>query len=122
MSGVLALAAAFLSGLLASMGLGGGMILILYLTLIEGVSQRSAQGINLVFFLPIAALAMIIHCRAGLADIEKLLPAIISGCVTGAIFSFAAGRIESELLSKLFGGFVIAFGAATAYKALKKRK
>ena len=39
----------FLSGLTASMGLGGGMILIIYLGLFTSLSQLEAQGINLVF-------------------------------------------------------------------------
>ena len=41
---------AFLTGILASMGLGGGMILILYMTLIAGMEQLTAQGVNLLFF------------------------------------------------------------------------
>ena len=48
--------AAFLTGILASLGLGGGMILILYLTIFAGMAQFEAQGINLIFFIPIALL------------------------------------------------------------------
>ena len=49
----IAILAGFGSAVLASMGMGGGSILILYLTLMAGVPQREAQGMNLLFFLPI---------------------------------------------------------------------
>ena len=50
--------AAFAAGLLASMGVGGGMILIIWLTAVMGMSQIDAQGVNLIYFLPIAALSV----------------------------------------------------------------
>ena len=40
--------AAFAAGLLASMGVGGGMILIIWLTAVMGMSQIDAQGVNLI--------------------------------------------------------------------------
>lgn len=53
----------FLTGVMASLGLGGGMVLILYLTLIAGTGQLEAQGINLFFFLPIAAVSLFFHTK-----------------------------------------------------------
>ena len=44
----------FLTGIMASMGLGGGFVLVVWLTLFADVQQRTAQGINVLFFLPIA--------------------------------------------------------------------
>lgn len=46
---------AFLTGITASMGLGGGFILVIYLTIFAQMPQLAAQGVNLIFFLPIAA-------------------------------------------------------------------
>ena len=53
--------AGILSGILASMGLGGGGILIIYLTIFAGIEQATAQGINLVFFIPISIVAILIY-------------------------------------------------------------
>jgi len=50
----------FLSGIMASMGLGGGMVLILYLSAINGLDQLSSQGINLLFFIPIGIFSVIL--------------------------------------------------------------
>ena len=46
-----------LSGVTASMGLGGGFVLLIYLTAFANVPQMEAQLINLIFFLPIGALS-----------------------------------------------------------------
>ena len=59
MSGLFGQAAAgFGAAVLASMGMGGGSVLILWLTLVSGVGQREAQGLNLLFFLPVGALSL----------------------------------------------------------------
>ncbi len=44
--------AVILSAAVSAMGLGGGGVLILYLTLVRDVPQLEAQGINLLFFTP----------------------------------------------------------------------
>ena len=41
----------FVFAALAGMGIGSGGLLVLYLTLIRGTPQLSAQGFNLLFFL-----------------------------------------------------------------------
>ena len=51
----------FATGVFASLGLGGGMVLIIYLTVFAGMPQIQAQGINLIFFVPIAIISIIIH-------------------------------------------------------------
>ncbi len=103
-------AAAFLTGIFASLGVGGGMILILYLTVFGGFDQLSAQGINLIYFIPIALLAVIIHSRNGLIRWKSILPALIAGTVFAAVGAFAAGYIGSSGLKKLFAVFIFAVG------------
>ena len=66
----------FLCGLGASIisawGVGGGTLLLLVMTLFLGVDQRTAQGINLLFFLPTAASALVCHIRNGYLDKPKI--------------------------------------------------
>ena len=50
-----------LSGAAASMGFGGGFVLIIYLTVFLNIDQITAQGVNLLFFLPVALVSIIIH-------------------------------------------------------------
>ena len=47
-------AAVFLSSAVAAMGLGGGTILLLYLSFFSTLSQPQMQSLNLLLFLPVA--------------------------------------------------------------------
>ncbi len=100
----------FLTGVLASMGLGGGFILVVWLTIFEEVGQRAAQGINLLFFLPIALISLIFHIRNHLVN-GKLVKKIALGGVLGAVVgTYGAQLIDNDLLRKLFAVFLLAFG------------
>lgn len=107
---VLTWIAAFLTGLLASLGVGGGMVLIIWLTAVMGMSQLEAQGINLLFFLPIALLSVIIHRKNGLISLKQLVPAVLTGILGAAAGSFAARLMGSELLGKIFAVFILVIG------------
>lgn len=103
-------AAAFFTGVFASLGLGGGMILILYMTIFAGFSQIDAQGINLIFFIPIAALSLIIHTKNKLVKWKKIFPAIICGSVTAIVGCMLAKHFGNEYLTKIFAVFVLLTG------------
>lgn len=60
---IAALLAGLLSGIIGSMGLGGGAVLIIYLSLFTETEQLRSQGINLLFFIPIALIAVIIYAE-----------------------------------------------------------
>lgn len=61
-------------GVLSAWGIGGGTLLLLVMTLAFGVDQAAAQGINLLYFLPTAAMGLIWHRQNGLLD-KVVLPA-----------------------------------------------
>ncbi len=110
----------FITGVIASMGLGGGFVLMIWLTMFAGVEQRAAQGINLLFFLPIALVSLIIHIKGGLID-KLLLKKYIFGGIVGAILgTIAAQLIANDLLSKLFSLFLLAFGVRELISAKGK--
>lgn len=99
-----------LSGIAASMGFGGGFILIIYLTAFSDVNQITAQGVNLLFFLPVALVSLIIHQKNRLINwrvLLKLIPGGILGILLGA---FIASNIEVVFLQKLFAGLLIFVG------------
>ena len=68
-------------GFLSGLGVGGGSLLILWLTLVEGYSAPAARGINLLFFLPSAAISIIFRWKQGSIPLQKILPAIVAGCI-----------------------------------------
>lgn len=112
---------AFLSGAAASMGLGGGTVLILFLTLSEGMSQRAAQGINLVFFIPAAVLSLIFHSKNGFIEWKKIIPAIIAGTLTACICAGAANTISQGMSRKLFGAFILFMGMRSLAQTQRRR-
>lgn len=120
MNFIVTLIVSFLTGVMASLGLGGGLVLILYLTLINGTGQLEAQGINLFFFLPIAAVSLFFHTKNKLVEWKKVLPTIITGCVFSLLFSFVANACDVSLLSRLFGGFVTVMGIMILFNSKNK--
>lgn len=99
-----------ITGIFASLGLGGGMVLIIYLTVFAGMPQLQAQGINLVFFIPIAVISLIFHTKNHLVEWKKIVPVLISGTIFVIIFSFIANSMDNSVLKRIFGIFIILAG------------
>lgn len=107
----------FLTGVLASMGLGGGFVLVVWLTLFLDAEQRTAQGINLLFFLPIALISLTIHLKNGLVN-KTLVKRLAFGGILGAVLgTFASQIVANDLLRKLFAVFLLAFGLRELFAA-----
>ena len=100
----------FLTGILASMVLGGGFILMVWLTAFEKIEQRAAQGINLLFFLPIAILSLILHLKNGLINKELVKKLAFGGIIGAIIGTYGAQLIDNQALRKLFALFLLSFG------------
>lgn len=111
--------AAFLSGLLGSMGFGGGSVLIIYLTLFAETDQLTAQGINLLFFIPCAAASVIINIKNKLVKYRVGVYVILGGVLGVAVGTLAVGLIKTDLLSRLFGGFIFIIGLITLFQKPK---
>lgn len=118
---IISLIVGLLSGVAASMGLGGGFVFLLYLTVIANVEQVQAQGMNLIFFLPIAVLSIIMHMKNGLIEKKPILPAIIFGALGVGIGAFFAFLFEAYWLSKIFAVFILGLGIKELF-AKKKNK
>ena len=97
-------------GFLAGIGVGGGSLLILWLTLVLGMEQSQAGILNLLFFLPSALVASLFRWKQGALQIRQVLPAIIAGCIAAGIFSFLGKTMDIGLLKKLFGILLLITG------------
>ena len=97
-------------GFLAGIGVGGGSLLILWLTLVLGMDHPQARIINLLFFLPSAIVASFFRWKQGKLEFKKVLPAIIVGCIAAGVCSFLSSSMDIALLQKLFGGLLILTG------------
>ena len=97
-------------GFLSGLGTGGGSLLILWLTLGLGMAQDNARVINLMFFIPSALVACIFRWKQGHLDMKKILPAIVAGSISAALFSILGNRMDTSLLRKLFGALLLFTG------------
>lgn len=110
MSFVIALLAGLATGVLSGFGIGGGTLLLIYMTSFAGLEQDLAQGINLLYFLPTAATALIAHRKNGYLKKEAAWPAILCGLVGTALAAWAATALDVEILRKCFGVFLLFVG------------
>ena len=115
-----ALLAGLFSGVLGAMGLGGGAVLIIYLALFTNTQQLAAQGINLLFFIPIALLSVVIYSIK--KKIKWRLTIILSlwGLIGAASGIMLTKYLGGEITSKLFGALLIIMGIYEIFKRNNK--
>ena len=108
------------AGIISAWGVGGGTLLLLVMTLFLGIDQRTAQGINLLFFLPTALSALICHARRGFLDkptLKASIPFAVAAALAGA---WIATAVDVELLRRPFGIYLLLSGASLLWPARKK--
>ena len=105
-----ALTAGVLLGYLAGIGVGGGSLLILWLTLALGTEGTDARAINLMFFIASAGAVSIFRWRQGTLHLRAIFPAILAGCCFAALFSWISTLIDTSRLRKLFGLLLLGTG------------
>lgn len=116
-----ALAAGAATGVLSGFGVGGGSLLLIYMSAFAGLPQAQAQGINLLYFLPTAALALPSHFKNGYVVKAALLPAIAAGLVCAGLAAWAATALDTGLLRRCFGVFLLFTGTRELSVSLRPR-
>ena len=112
----------FLSGILGGMGVGGGMILIPAARMFLDIKQQSAQSLNLFCFIPSSLCALVIHIKNKKIDFKTSVPIILSGIPFAVLGAYLSSSMSSELLSRLFGGFILIFGIKEIVTGIKSPK
>ena len=111
-----ALLAGFFSGILSGMGLGGGGILIIYLSLFTDTKQLTAQGINVLFFIPIGFLALVIYSIKKQIKWKAVIKFIIWGLLGSVSGLYLTNFLGGKITGKIFGVLLIALGIAEILK------
>lgn len=111
----------FCSGIISGMGIGGGTILIPALLFLTEIDQHQAQGVNLIYFIPTAVTALFIHQKKGNLSWDTAKPLALMGLAGAAAGAFLAVSLESELLKKIFGGFLFLMGLSEVFHKKKKK-
>lgn len=99
-----------LTGVLSGFGIGGGTLLLLWLTAVQDIQQLRAGGINLLYFIACALPALLGHIKNGLVKRQAVLWCGLAGVPACTAASFLAAGIETGLLRRFFGAFILIVG------------
>lgn len=97
-------------GYLAGLGVGGGSLLIIWLTLVLNIDHPTARAINLMFFIAGAGAVSLFRWKKGQLKIKKILPAMVAGCIAAGIFSWISKVIDVTAIRKFFGVLLLITG------------
>ena len=106
-------------GVLSGFGIGGGSLLMIWLTAVLGTEQTEAQVINLLFFLPTALASLFFHVRGKQVQWRAAIPAVLAGAATAAAGAWAATALDAGWLRKIFGAFLLVVGVMELRKKPK---
>lgn len=109
-------------GFLAGLGVGGGSLLILWVTLALNMAYPQARVLNLSFFIPCAIISSIYRWKQGALNIKKILPAILSGSIGACLFSIIGNKLDISILKKLFGCLLILTGIKEVFYRPRKAR
>ena len=118
-SWILPFGVALVTGILSSWGVGGGTLLLVCMTLFLDVGQREAQAVNLLFFLPTAAIGLFFHRKNGFLDKEVWRQSAVPGALASLAGALIATAVDVSLLRRPFGVFLLYSGASMLWSARK---
>ncbi len=111
-----------LAGMISGMGIGGGTILIPALLFLQDMNQQQAQGINLIYFVPTAVIALITHSKNKNIEMKAVKSIVFVGFLGAAVGAFLAVRMDAALLRKFFGGFLFLMGLTEVFHKKDKKE
>jgi len=110
------------SGLVSGMGMGGGTILILCLSLFLGKDQHVAQGANLIFFIPTSITSISTNIKQKLIKWKTGLIVSGFGVIAAIIGAKISIGLETNKLKMYFGIFLLIIAGIEIITLLKKEK
>lgn len=99
-----------LTGVLSGFGVGGGTLLLLWMTAVEGMQQAQAGGVNLLYFITCALPAVFGHVKNGLIEKKAVLWCTLAGVPACIAASLLAAGMDTGLLRRCFGAFILVIG------------
>ena len=108
--------------ILSGMGVGGGGLLVIYLTIFENTPQIIAQGTNLIFFIAAGLASTIYNAKKEKIVWRHTIPISISSVLFAIITSILTSKISPEILGKMFGVMLVLSGSASLISRFVKNK
>ena len=108
-------------GFLTGLGIGGGSLLMVWLTAVLGMSTLTARGINLLFYLPGAIIAICFRKKQGRIQWRNVLPPAVAGCAAAAVCSHFSTTVDNSIFRTIFGVILIAAGVRELFWRPKQK-
>lgn len=111
-----------ISGIVTGLGMGGGTVLILLLSLFMGLEQHIAQATNLVFFIPTSIAAILTNLKQKNVNLKLAINIASFGIIGAIIGAIISNNISSENLKKYFAIFIFIIALHEIYELYKEYK
>ncbi len=111
----------FLTGIISGFGVGGGSLLVLYLTVFAGVDQYTAGGVNLLYFTGCAPTALLSHIRNKRILFKEAGLCILTGIPLSVIAAIISSQLDTDLLKKGFGVVLLYIGIKELFAKSKEK-
>lgn len=108
------------SGIVTGIGMGGGTILILLLSIIWKYNQHVAQATNLIFFIPTSIISIIVNLKEKNINIKLASILSVFGIIGAVIGAYIGSSIEVSKLKKIFAVFLIIIAIHEVYSLYKE--
>ena len=115
----------FIAGNITGLGMGGGTILILLLSIFMQLDQHIAQATNLIFFIPTSIASIVTNIKQKNVNIKLAKTISIFGIIGAIIGATISQIVSSHILKKIFAMFIliIAFHEIyDIYKSIKEKQ
>ena len=110
-----------ISGIIGGLGMGGGTVLILLLSMFSNIEQHIAQGTNVIFFVPTAIAAIVIFIKNKNIRFKIGIPVCLWGLLGAFIGATISSKMEVGMLRKCFGVFLIIIAIYQTYSLFHRK-
>lgn len=104
------------------LGVGGGILIVPFLTLVADVPQHAAEATSLLVVLPTAVAASVVLQRRGIGDLRTALRFGAFGAAGGVAGALLALELSGHTLRLVFAAFVAAIGLRLVRDAVVARR
>ncbi|KEP73710.1 permease, partial [Microbacterium sp. SUBG005] len=110
-----------ITGILAGLGVGGGIIVVPALLLLFGTSDLVAKGTSLLMMIPTAVSGTVGNLRRKNVDLVAAACVGVAACATTALGAQIAKAVDPFVANVLFSIFLVFIASQIAVKAVRGR-
>ena len=117
---IIAAAVATVIAVLSGIGVGSGGLLVIWLTLIEGMGINDARGFNLLFFIFSASAALVFHIMRKRLRPRLVVALALFACIGTLVGTYLGTVLDSAIIRRIFGGMLVFSGLYTLFGRRRK--